>query len=112
MEPSLENEVSNPKPSEAYEYTRWCYDFSRELKLRYCVDISDINSYCDDNFVKSIRMSPTGCSFLFSCEDGTIHYTDISTIDFWGVNSDTEDRSLLECSKHFSHTEIVYDFDW
>ena len=112
METNLDSGTTNIAEQETDEYTGWCYDFSRELKLQYFVSVSDDDEYVDDNFVKSIRMSPTGCSFIFSSEDGIVHYVDISNIDFWGVQEGTVDKSLLVCSKSFNHTQTAYDIDW
>ena len=54
------------------EWMKWQYDFSTKMKLRYAVDVAKTNGDCTDNFVKSIRMCPNGCSFLYSLEDGTV----------------------------------------
>ena len=58
-------------------WMNWQYDFSKKMRLRYAVDIAGVNPLYPDNFVKSIRMSPNGCSFLYSTEDGMIRYIDL-----------------------------------
>ena len=112
METNPESNPIDPGVQEADEYTGWCYDFSRELKLKYFVDVSGDNEYVEDNFVKSIRMSPTGCSFIFSSEDGIVRYINIRDIDFWGVQEPNSEKYLLKSSKSFNHTETAYDIDW
>lgn len=101
------------------EWMKWQYDFSTKMKLRYAVDVAKTNGDCTDNFVKSIRMCPNGCSFLYSLEDGTVRQVDLREIDFWGVQAEPlaepKEASSLEKLREgepFNHTEIVYSMDW
>lgn len=112
METNPESSKTEVGQQTADEYTGWCYDFSKELKLKYFVDVSDNDEYIEDNFVKSIRMSPTGCSLIFSCEDGMVRYVNIRDIDFWGVQEENSEKSLLHSSHTFNHTETAYDIEW
>lgn len=101
--------------SSTTSWMNWQYDFSKKMKLRYAVDVAGTNPFYADIFVKSIRMSPNGCSFLYSTEDGMIRYIDLRSIDFWGCEEVKEDHILPETlseSHSFSHTEIVYGMDW
>lgn len=101
------------------EWMKWQYDFSTKMKLRYAVDVAKTNGNCTDNFVKSIRMCPNGCSFLYSLEDGTVRQVDLREIDFWGVQPVSEmdcgvasSLEKLHEGEPFNHTEIVYNVDW
>lgn len=112
METNPESSTTEVGQQATDEYTGWCYDFSKELKLKYFVDVSDNDEYIEDNFVKSIRMSPTGCSLIFSCEDGMVRYVNIRDIDFWGVQEENSEKYLLHSSHTFNHTETAYDIEW
>lgn len=95
---------------------QWTYNLNEGIKLKYSIDIDKINSSYNNNFVKSIKMSPTGYSFIFSTEDGMVHYVNLSTVDFWGSQQESEEEkpSLISLtpSYSFSHTELVYSMDW
>lgn len=96
-------------------WMNWQYDFSKKMRLRYAVDIAGVNPLYPDNFVKSIRMSPNGCSFLYSTEDGMIRYIDLRSVDFWGCEEAKENPTVPETLSEkysFNHTEIVYGMDW
>ena len=96
-------------------WMNWQYDFSKKMNLRYAVDVQHANPQYGDNFVKSIRMSPNGCSFIYSADDGMVRYIDLRNVDFWGCEKEKEDQTapvtLSDCHS-FSHTEIVYGMDW
>lgn len=113
---SLQNEDGTAQNA---EWMKWQYDFSTKMKLRYAVDVAKTNGNCTDNFVKSIRMCPNGCSFLYSLEDGTVRQVDLRDIDFWGVQaaqqadlSGAPSLEKLQEGEPFNHTEIVYGMDW
>lgn len=111
--------ASGDETIQSTEWMKWQYDFSTKMKLRYAVDVAKTNGDCTDNFVKSIRMCPNGCSFLYSLEDGTVRQVDLREIDFWGVQAEPlaepKEASSLEKLREgepFNHTEIVYSMDW
>lgn len=98
---------------------QWKYNLNEAIRLKYTVDVDQTNPSYHNNFVKSIRMSPTGYSYIYSSEDGIVRYVDLSTIDFWGVNEDVTDScekssgpAPLSPICNFNHTEIVYGMDW
>ena len=96
-------------------WSSWQYDFSKKMRLRYAVDIASVNPSYVDNFVKSIRMAPNGCSFLYSTEDGEVHYVDLRNLDFWGCEAAIDENTLPEIITNYAsyhHTEVVYGMDW
>ena len=96
-------------------WNTWQYNFANKLKLRYAVDVAAVNPSYSDNFVKSIRMAPNGCSFVYSTEDGEVHYIDLRTVDFWGWENRDEEIQLPELLQEYAsyrHTEVVYGMDW
>lgn len=96
-------------------WNTWQYDFAKKLKLRYAVDVAAVNPSYSDNFVKSIRMAPNGCSFVYSTEDGEVYYVDLRTVDFWGWENRDEEVQLPEMLREYAsyhHTEVVYGMDW
>ena len=96
-------------------WNTWQYNFANKLKLRYAVDVAAVNPSYSDNFVKSIRMAPNGCSFVYSTEDGEVHYIDLRTVDFWGWENRDEEIQLPEILREYAsyrHTEVVYGMDW
>ena len=96
-------------------WNTWQYNFAKQLKLRYAVDVAAVNPSYSDNFVKSIRMAPNGCSFVYSTEDGEVHYIDLRTVDFWGWENRDEEIQLPELLQEYAsyrHTEVVYGMDW
>ena len=106
---------SGVEENQSQTWNSWQYDFSRKLKLRYAVDVAAVNPTYNDNFVKSIRMAPNGCSFLYSTEDGEVHYVDLRTLDFWGWETKDEKIQLPELLREYAsyrHTEVVYGMDW
>ena len=90
----------------------WDYNLSESIKLKYTLDIDETNPQYPNNFVKSIRMSPTGYSYIFSTEDCYIRYVSLTDVDFWGVNTDNTNLQPIKPSKTFPHTEIIYGIDW
>ena len=92
--------------------SRWDYNLSESIKLKYTLDVDEINPQYSNNFVKSLRMSPTGYSYIFSSEDGYIRYVSLADVDFWGVNGDDTALQPIQPCNTFSHTEIVYGMDW
>ena len=60
-------------------------------------------------------MAPNGCSFVYSTEDGEVHYIDLRTVDFWGWENRDEEIQLPEILQGYAsyrHTEVVYGMDW
>ena len=90
----------------------WDYNLNEALKLKYTIDVDKTNPSYNNNFVKSIKMSPSGYSFIYSCEDGIVRYVNLAEVDFWGVNAEEQSLLALQPSYHFNHTEIVYGMDW
>lgn len=106
---------SGVEEKQSQSWNTWQYDFAKKLKLRYAVDVAAVNPSYTDNFVKSIRMAPSGCSFIYSTEDGEVHYVDLRTVDFWGWENRDEEIQLPELLREYAsyrHTEVVYGMDW
>ena len=91
----------------------WQYDFSRPLRLSSAIEISSTTSSHSNNFVKSIRMAPSGYSFLYSTEEGMLYYVNLQDIDFWYTDETVSNPlQTLEQGICFPHTEVIYDMTW
>ena len=92
----------------------WEYVFDEPLILRYGSRVHDVDARNENNFVKSIRCSPSGCSFIYSSEKGMIEYVDLRSINHWYMGEEMSSVCVEELSpcKEFVHTEVVYGMEW
>jgi singapore isolate B (sub-type 7) whole genome shotgun sequence assembly, scaffold_7 len=91
----------------------WEYSFSEDLLVRYGCGLR-VGVDGSDNFVKSIRCSPSGYGCIYGSESGMIEYVDMHDVSFWYMG---EDVSSVECvelkaSREFVHSEVLYGMEW
>ena len=60
----------------------WEYSFSEDLLVRYGCGLR-VGADGSDNFVKSIRCSPSGYGCIYGSESGMIEYVDMHDVSFW-----------------------------
>ena len=108
------NDVSDVVVTDSGMGSVWEYVYEEPLILRYGVGLKDDNSRNENNFVKSIRCSPSGNGLIYSSEGGMIEYVNMCNMNPWYMGEELSSVSVEECfvSKEFVHTEVVYGMEW
>lgn len=90
----------------------WEYVFEEPLILRYGSSVNESNKRNENNFVKSIRCSPSGVGLIYSSEEGMIEYMELNGINHWYMGEEMCSIEELSVCKEFVHTEVVYGMEW
>ena len=91
----------------------WEYSFSEDLVVRYgCGVRNSVDG--SDNFVKSIRCSPSGYGCIYGSESGSIEYVDMHDVSFWYMGEEVGSVECVElkASREFVHSEVLYGMEW